>query len=541
MADGSGREGPTKCPRFAAVPCGDPEKTRLNRRSVGNQVKPVGWAVPWPRRRRPGRAVGLVGLGLILAALVAGTAVGLTQQPPGGTWLAPPTGDDSGSYTFVAIPDTQHLIAAATACPGGHHCAAQWGAITAAGADPASYVQYPTALTDWILDHRQVDNIQAVLSMGDITNNGGGQYGSGHLARRCTPFATCATQWQPAVAMYRPLLGVIPVVSPLIGNHDYDAGPAVAGPDGLRSGLTAYDAAFPAGLWSRQTSFGGAYQAESMANVWYEQTIGPVTYLFLALEYNPRDAVVAWAGRVIAAHPDDAVIVMTHAYATATRLISGRFGTDPDQNPGRNLWNKLVSKYDNIELVLCGHIDAADLPRRADSGDAGNVVHTFVIDVQSDEATAIAAGQPPFGAILLMRFSADGARLQLAYYSTVRQQITLQTDLRLNQPAPINLRLTQASAATNGQASINFDLAQPATAAQYSLDHGTTWQAATVSAGAGTITLTARAMATTVLIRASADPVAQVNPSAPVTVRLSGYGRTPAPLVRAFPGRPAGH
>ena len=37
-------------------------------------------------------------------------------------------------------------------------------------------------------------------------------------------------------------------------------------------------------------------------------------FLIIALEYHPRDEVLAWANKIVAEHPEHRVIALTHAY-----------------------------------------------------------------------------------------------------------------------------------------------------------------------------------------------------------------------------------
>ena len=55
-----------------------------------------------------------------------------------------------------------------------------------------------------------------------------------------------------------------------------------------------------------------------MENSYHLVTLGDRDFLFLMLEYAPRDEVLAWAGEVLQAHPDHTAIVVKHTYLAGT-------------------------------------------------------------------------------------------------------------------------------------------------------------------------------------------------------------------------------
>ena len=127
--------------------------------------------------------------------------------------------------------------------------------------------------------------------------------------------------------------------------------------------------------------------------------------LIFSLEFGPRQQTVNWAN-TIAALPEYAnhtAVLLTHAYMDndETRLDWQRnLDNDPnndqggnphsypigyDCNDGEELWNELVRRHENFELVFSGHIGGDGTGRMTSVGDAGNVVHQMLIDTQFEE------------------------------------------------------------------------------------------------------------------------------------------------------------
>ena len=109
-----------------------------------------------------------------------------------------------------------------------------------------------------------------------------------------------------------------------------------------------------------------------------------IDYLFLNLEFAPRDTVIGWARRIVGLeeYRNHRVVLMTHSYLNAeSERIAGdpvrvtsyepvvkngkitKFKQElPDANQGEAIWRKLVYPASNIELVLCGHVSGWGIP-----------------------------------------------------------------------------------------------------------------------------------------------------------------------------------
>ena len=246
-------------------------------------------------------------------------------------------------FTIAALPDTQFYS--------------------------KSFPQIFTAETQWILDNAAAKNIKLVVGLGDIVDGGGETY-----------------EWQNADAAYSTLDRKIPFL-PTIGNHDYDHN----NPAGRTGSTVNYNNFFGPSRFSGRTWYKGHYPAGSNENFYATFTFGSRNYLFVVLEVFPRDSALSWAASVIKAHPTYDTILVTHAYTYSdnTRMdhcdgnSAGSFGVAKD-NDGEQIWEKLVSKYPNIVMVLSGHVVEGDgTGRRSDFGANGNLVNQVLADYQS--------------------------------------------------------------------------------------------------------------------------------------------------------------
>ena len=222
------------------------------------------------------------------------------------------------------------------------------------------YPQVLSAQTDWIVDSQSKLNIQGVLGLGDIVNNG-----------------SDATQWANADAAYELLdQAKIPYFL-AIGNHDYDnATPANRTAEGFNDW-------FGPARYANQPGYLGNLNA-SNENFYGTLTINGKKYLILALEFVPRDATLQWAKSIVAANPDKEVILITHSflYIDNTRVDQCDTKDMVGDNYGDLVWSKLVSQYPNFNLVLNGHLTSGNGAHRSDLGVAGNQVNQIFANYQ---------------------------------------------------------------------------------------------------------------------------------------------------------------
>ncbi|HEU5109655.1 MAG TPA: hypothetical protein VFT95_14025 [Micromonosporaceae bacterium] len=132
-----------------------------------------------------------------------------------------------------------------------------------------------------------------------------------------------------------------------------------------------FNAYFPRRMFEHRRWFGGSFPRDAMDNSYFEFSAGGVDWLVLNLKYRPTDDEMAWANRVVARHPHQQVVIVTHEYQRgAVRTATGE-----------RIWNELARRYANVQFVLSGHFSRAG--SRVDPGDAGNTVYQIEADYQT--------------------------------------------------------------------------------------------------------------------------------------------------------------
>jgi hypothetical protein len=225
-----------------------------------------------------------------------------------------------------------------------------------------------SAQTGWIARHARERNILYTLHLGDITNNN-------------TP-----AEWQHAAEALTLLDGVVPYAI-VPGNHDY-------GPSGDASDRTTLmNDYIPFSKVAAWPTFGGAYQNGKLDNTYHLFAIGKHKIILLALEWGPRDEVIAWANRLMEAHPDRYGIMITHAYLNNNDLrydwkdtvhpqdFDPHFYATPGVNDGEELWQKLVRRHKFI-MVINGHVLGDGTGYLASQTDTGLTCHQILANYQ---------------------------------------------------------------------------------------------------------------------------------------------------------------
>jgi hypothetical protein len=199
------------------------------------------------------------------------------------------------------------------------------------------------AQTSWITDQADALNIAFALHCGDVTEN------------------NSAAEW--ALAQTQLQLPVPLVIAP--GDHD-----------GLNSAIpqtVLFNTYFPPAQARNRPEFGGLFETNKLDNGFFHFSGGGVDWLVLTLESIPRDDVLDWANRVVAANPQRKVIVLTHAFLAEDNSLPtvAEYGRD---NSPADIWEKLLRRHANVAFVFSGHTEGDGLARRVDLGDYGNKV-----------------------------------------------------------------------------------------------------------------------------------------------------------------------
>ncbi|MDF2713760.1 MAG: metallophosphoesterase [Paenibacillus sp.] len=237
-------------------------------------------------------------------------------------------------FAIVIIPDTQILAM--------HH--------------PLIY----NTMAQWIVDHAAELNLQMILHLGDVVNNG----------------ANSEAQFQAAAEALETIYDAGLPMLVAAGNHDYDNMLAAD-----RS-LTMFNRYFGVHRYRDRSWFGGTFEEEMTENCYAKLEIGGIQFLFLSLEFGPRDEVLAWADGMMEAHPDHRVIVMTHSFMHThgertkpgdkhnPKNYRGAIGA----NDGEDVWHKSFKHHSNLIAVFSGHQIPENVSYRMDLGERGNPV-----------------------------------------------------------------------------------------------------------------------------------------------------------------------
>lgn len=247
----------------------------------------------------------------------------------------------------------------------------------------------------WIEDNIDPLNIKMVICVGDLVEQNN-LINPGHDGDQ-----SAEKQWQYSAKMFSRLDGKVPYIA-VTGNHDYTI-------DRFGNRTSRYNDFFPIDnnwlnkkmLVQNATNEQGEHTTENAA---YElKAPNGQKYLFMALEFAPRDTILQWAKNIaqMEEYKDHRIVLTTHAYLSAkdkrTTAVPQWFLYEPysvnnviqksdridlpHANNGEQIWEKLIKPANNIELVLCGHISGEGY--RSDKNEMNKTVHQMLFDAQS--------------------------------------------------------------------------------------------------------------------------------------------------------------
>lgn len=238
--------------------------------------------------------------------------------------------------------------------------------------DTQTYVEeYPEIYLHqmrWLANNK--DRFSFALHVGDITQNNNGK------------------EWDVTKKGFNIIQDKMPY-SFALGNHDM----------GSASGQFAD---------TRNTSLANAYFTVNdfanlkasfpkgkIDNLLSEFRIGDQKWMVLSLEFGPRNKTIAWADKMIAEYPEHNFIIVTHAYVYEdSTLHEGEdwwlpenYGIGEDigedaPNNGKQLWEKLIKKHENISMVFSGHILKSGVGTLVSEGEDGNKVYQMLANYQ---------------------------------------------------------------------------------------------------------------------------------------------------------------
>jgi hypothetical protein len=243
----------------------------------------------------------------------------------------------TADFTIIALPDTQN--------------------------EAELFPQVLNSQMLWIVKNRAALNIQMVLGEGDIVND-----------------FSSPPQQQNADSAFQILdqAGVPYLLA--IGNHDYDHATPKAGRP-----VSGFNQFFGPARYAGRPYYGGNFPAGSNENFFGVLNIAGADFLFLFLEFMPREESMEWAESVLRSNPDKQVIVVTHSFTFVDNTRVDACDTEdmpPGNATGDEMWERL-RKYPNIIMVLSGHLTDGQAARRADLGDSGNLVNQIFANYQT--------------------------------------------------------------------------------------------------------------------------------------------------------------
>jgi hypothetical protein len=231
------------------------------------------------------------------------------------------------------------------------------------------------AQTRWIKESAEALNTQFVIHLGDVVQNSRNE-----------------SEWQVADRAHKVLDGHVPY-SVLPGNHD-----------GAPGKVSLYNTYFGPDRFVGEPWYAGSVSPTNNAANFCRLSAGGRQWMVLSLPYDPTEAELAWARKTACAHPDDTVILATHAYL----LRAGKRGPR-----GRLIWEQLVRNSPNICMVVAGHVPG--VAHGVSVNDDGGQVLEILCDYQ---------GLPDGGSgwLQTMRFNPVTGKIHVEAYSPLLDQ-----------------------------------------------------------------------------------------------------------------------
>ena len=285
---------------------------------------------------------------------------------PQGTQCEYACGTDCEPFSIILLPDTQYY----TRSYRNRARLADGAPITE---DNSIFVKQ----AEWIVEHKDDNNIRFVIHLGDITD------------------INEDDEWENSVAAMKKIASADIPFSISTGNHDYrhkEYGDAVLSPLRTYTKFSKYytkellKSYFKGTTHENMAWFHGF---EYGANSYSTFSAGNIHFLVLALEYYPRKDVIAWADSILndAKYSDYHVIVETHGYLQLKgdympqRTTPGPYGF-PHGLAGEALFDEFIQRHSNIFLVVSGHVSGSKHTTRKNL--FGNSVHEILVDYQAE-------------------------------------------------------------------------------------------------------------------------------------------------------------
>ncbi|SDS24158.1 metallophosphoesterase [Jiangella sp. DSM 45060] len=225
--------------------------------------------------------------------------------------------------------------------------------------------------TEHIAEQAEENKTVMALHLGDVVNR---------------PWLSEEYQWEAADAAMDVLDEADVPYAITWGNHDYDNG---------TNSRVLYDRWFSA---ERLRESAGELWGDSRGidDAYYLMEQDGAEIMVLSVGFWASDADLAWAADAIEAHPDHSVILLTHSYTGSPGGLSGE---------GGRIRDALVAPYENVKLILSGHVSGVGLHYESIDG---RPVYGVLQDYQG----------MPFGGFGFLRHMKVDVENDLIYFNT---------------------------------------------------------------------------------------------------------------------------
>lgn len=229
-------------------------------------------------------------------------------------------------------------------------------------------------------------------------------------------------QWQVARGAMDRLHGRVPYgIS--VGNHDMTT-------DG---DSTLFQRFFPADRFASFDWYGGHYAGNperpavsaNNANSFQLFSAEGLDFIFLHLECNAPDDVLAWANQVLAQHTDRIAIITTHMDlgpvhkprtnegfhdAPKGRMQWSKIHRERANTPAQ-MWDKCYRRHAHLQLIFSGDQSRTTAMYLPATGDHGNTVHALLSDYTSSGPLRIYRFRPAENTIDVITFDTTNEEL----------------------------------------------------------------------------------------------------------------------------------